>query len=117
MAPRVRMMSSRLTARDTRKIKPRDGESRSNKRVDPFYISPEWKVLRAQIIKERNWRCEDPNCETPRGPWKQIYADHIKERHDGGAALDRRNILLRCGVCHGRKTRDQKAKRAGSVSV
>jgi hypothetical protein len=89
--------------------------SRSGKRADSFYLSKEWKDFRNQLIKERGWRCEDPKCDTPRGPWKQIYGDHIIEIADGGAKLDRRNVLLRCGVCHGQKTRDERAKRAGWI--
>jgi hypothetical protein len=89
--------------------------TRSGKRGGDFYLSPEWKALRNLLIKQRGWHCEDPKCETPRGPWKQIYGDHIVEIADGGAKLDRHNILLRCGVCHGRKTRDAKLKRAGWI--
>ena len=117
MRARIRTMPSRIKARDTRSIKPADPVGRSFKRVDPFYTSPEWTALRKHLVKVRGWRCQDPKCETPRGPWKQIYGDHIVERQDGGAALDPRNILLRCGVCHGRKTRDEKAKRAGWIDI
>jgi 5-methylcytosine-specific restriction protein A len=85
---------------------------RSGKVVDHFYISAEWKQLRNQIIKDRGWRCQDPACSTPRGPWKQIYGDHMVELSDGGSALDPRNVLLRCGACHGRKTTEAKARRA-----
>jgi 5-methylcytosine-specific restriction protein A len=109
----VQMMRSRLVADDLRRIKPSDGESRKFKRVDSFYVSPEWKSFRNALIKERGWRCEDPKCETPRGPWKQIYGHHIIEIADGGAKLDRKNVLLNCGVCHGRVTQQNKAKRAG----
>lgn len=117
MAGRIRMMPSRITAHDTRRVKTSDPVGRSFKQVDPFYTSPEWQALRKHIIKQRGWRCQDTKCETPRGPWKQIYSDHIIERQDGGAALDPRNILLRCGGCHGRKTRDEKAKRAGWIDM
>ena len=87
-------------------------ETRSTKRTASFYVSAEWKAFRNMLVTERGWRCEDPKCTTPRGPWRQIYGDHVIELRDGGAPLDRRNVLLRCGLCHGRKTRDVKAKRA-----
>lgn len=110
MAPRRLAVASggRLAQPDT---------SRSGKQADPFYVSPEWKAFRNALIKERGWRCEDPKCEAPRGPWKQIYGDHIVEIADGGAKLDRHNVLLRCGACHGRKTRDARAKRAGWIDI
>lgn len=88
---------------------------RSSKRADSFYLSPEWRVFRNLLIKERGWRCEDPKCETPRGPWKQIYGHHLREVADGGAKFDRANVMLACGVCHGRVTRDNKMKRAGWI--
>jgi hypothetical protein len=92
-------------------------DTRSGKRAGGFYLSPKWKAFRNLLITQRGWRCEDPRCETPRGPWKQIYGDHIVEIVDGGAKLDPLNVLLRCGVCHGRKTRDAKRKRAGWLDV
>src|SRR5664279_1848789 len=81
---------------------------RSGKLTNRFYLSPAWRALRTDLIKHRGWRCEDPGCDTPRGPWRQIYGDHVVELSDGGAALDARNVLLRCGVCHGRKTQEAK---------
>lgn len=82
------------------------------KEAEPFYYSQEWRALLAQIIAARGRRCEDPECRTPNGPWSQIYGDHIQEIKDGGAKLDRRNILLRCAPCHGRKTQRERAARA-----
>jgi 5-methylcytosine-specific restriction enzyme A len=92
-----------------------DAETRAAKRADPFYVSPEWRAFRDQLFKERGRRCEDPKCSTPRGPWKQVYGDHIIEIKDGGAKLSRDNVLLRCGVCHGRKTQDERERRIRSM--
>jgi 5-methylcytosine-specific restriction protein A len=114
MASRVRMAPSRLGVSSGGRLAKPD-ETRSSKQADSFYLSSEWKAFRNLLIKERGWRCEDPKCATPRGPWKQIYGDHVVEIIDGGAKLDRRNVLLRCGGCHGRKTREQKLKRAGLI--
>jgi 5-methylcytosine-specific restriction protein A len=116
MAPPLRMAPSRLKANSGSRLSQPD-TTRSAKQADSFYRSPEWKAFRNLLIKERGWRCEDPQCETPHGPWKQIYGDHVVEIKDGGAKLDRRNVLLRCGVCHGRKTRDAKLKRAGWLDI
>lgn len=116
MTARVRMAPARLAASSASRLQQPE-TTRSTKHTESFYLSSEWKAFRNLLIKERGWRCEDPKCETPRGPWKQIYGDHIIEIADGGAKLDRRNVLLRCGVCHGRKTHDEKAKRAGWIDI
>ena len=112
MAPPLRMARGRLAASSSSRLAPNE-VTRSTKQADSFYLSPEWKAFRNQLIKERGWRCEDPKCETPRDSWKQIYGHHIVEITDGGPKLDRRNVLLACGVCHGRVTRENKLKRAG----
>lgn len=114
MAPRLRMAPSRLAASSSSRIHVESGQ-RGDKRADAFYVSPEWRAFRNALIKERGWRCEDPHCETPRGPWKQIYGDHIVELRDGGAPLDRHNVLLRCGKCHGRKTTGARMARVQGV--
>jgi hypothetical protein len=82
--------------------------------VDPFYQSAEWRALMASIIEERGARCEDPDHEPGRPRVGiRIFGDHIVERRDGGEPLDRRNILLRCGSCHSRKTAAERARRYG----
>ncbi|MGE4044475.1 MAG: HNH endonuclease [Acetobacteraceae bacterium] len=75
------------------------------KRAAPFYSSPEWVSLMREIKAERGDRCEDPehNPARPRAGGR-IFGDHIQELKDGGAPLDKANILLRCGSCHTRKT-------------
>lgn len=105
------MASPRLTASISRRLQTET--ARKAKQVESFYVSPQWRALINQIRRERGWRCEDPKCATPYGPWKQIYGDHIIELTDGGAPLDETNVLLRCGRCHGRKTAEAKAEREG----
>ena len=80
------------------------------KAPDPFYLSPEWRALMAQIIAERGRRCEDPLCER-NSPPSRVFGDHIVELVDGGAPLDKRNVMLRCGACHTRKTAASRAAR------
>jgi len=82
------------------------------KEADPFYLSPEWRELIKWLVAYRGRRCEDPNCQTPNGPWGRIYGDHIVELRDGGAALDEKNVMLRCGPCHGAKTAQERGRRA-----
>ena len=80
------------------------------KAPDPFYLSPEWRALMAEIIAERGRRCEDPVCERTAPP-SRVFGDHIVELADGGAPLDKRNVMLRCGACHTRKTAAARAAR------
>ena len=82
------------------------------KHADKFYLSAKWKALMRSIIKERGRRCEDPehDLSKPREGIR-LYGDHIIEIKDGGALLDRRNVLLRCPWCNGRKTAQARADR------
>jgi hypothetical protein len=80
------------------------------KAVDAFYISPAWRALIAEIIAERGRHCEDPLCRRESPP-SRVFGDHIIELRDGGAPLDKRNIMLRCGSCHTRKTAETRAVR------
>jgi 5-methylcytosine-specific restriction protein A len=86
------------------------------KKAEPFYLTPEWRALMDSIIVERfgsraKARCEDPQCRQPHRLGIRIFGDHVVERKDGGALLDRRNILCRCGSCHTRKTSEARAAR------
>ena len=83
------------------------------KKADPFYLSPEWKALMKAVIQQRGRTCEDQQHDPalPRDGVR-LYGDHVIEINDGGAKLDPRNVLLRCGKCHGRKTAEARAARA-----
>lgn len=86
------------------------------KRADSFYLSTEWRALMDQIIADRfgsrdRTHCEDPECKTPYRRGIRVFGDHIQELRDGGAALDKRNILCRCGACHSRKTASARSSR------
>jgi 5-methylcytosine-specific restriction protein A len=82
------------------------------KKAEPFYLSPEWRALMKHLIQVRGRRCEDAGHD-PSKPriGIRIFGDHIVERKDGGAELDPRNIMLRCGSCHTRKTAAERGKR------
>lgn len=76
--------------------------------ADRFYSSPEWIALRDRVRREAGGRCQVPGC-TNRGG----IVDHIAEIRDGGARLDRSNLMLVCHEHHGRKTHREWARRAG----
>ena len=93
----------------------RPGRAKLNlpaKRAAPFYLSPEWKALIASIKQKRGAYCQDPQHPVGVPRWKgRMFGDHVIELKDGGAALDERNIMLRCGACHTRKTMQQRGVR------
>src|SRR5215208_809852 len=95
---KLKMFKPRLGTFDTRTLRP------PSKVRNDFYHSPEWRALMREVFSERGRRCEDPHCKTPRGPWTQLYGDHVEEIWDGGAKLDKANVMIRCAPCHGRKT-------------
>ena len=97
LRPRVAMASQRLQPRP--------------KTTAPIYTSPEWRELITSIIRQRGRCCEDPACKTPGRTGIRVFGDHIKELQDGGALLDPRNVMLRCGSCHTTKTIAERAKR------
>jgi hypothetical protein len=61
-----------------------------------------WRGIIAEILGERGRRCEDPARKHP-DRTTRLFGDHIVELKDGGAPLDKDNVLLRCGSCHSRK--------------
>jgi 5-methylcytosine-specific restriction protein A len=107
-SPKLTNFNTRLKLFETKKVKAPE------KKADSFYSSPEWRELMKQIFKERGRRCEDPQCKTPRNVWGKLYGDHIVELKDGGAPLDKANIMIRCAPCHGIKTLEERRKRGQS---
>jgi 5-methylcytosine-specific restriction protein A len=80
------------------------------KLAEAFYQSREWRDLVAAIKAERGPWCE--RC----GSKQRVVGDHKRERSDGGAELDPRNIELLCTPCHARKTASARARRARGMT-
>jgi 5-methylcytosine-specific restriction endonuclease McrA len=49
-------------------------------RTDPYYLSREWRALRAAALRRDGGRCIVPGCGRP-----ATRVDHIVARKDGGA--------------------------------
>lgn len=79
------------------------------KRAESFYQSKEWRVLCAEVKRERGKACQ--RC----GSTDRVVADHIIERKDGGADLDKGNIELLCHAHHAEKTALARGQRAKGV--
>lgn len=82
------------------------------KQTDAHYSTPEHKAW-ARAVKERaGWKCEglEHDARQPRAG-VTLYADHVHELRDEGAALDPANGRALCASCHGLKTAKAKAAR------
>jgi 5-methylcytosine-specific restriction protein A len=103
----LRNLAPKVATLDTRSAKP------AEHKANPFYLSKAWRDLVAAIILERGPYCEDSRHDSARtrGPGIRLFGDHIAELKDGGAPLERSNVLLRCGSCHTRKTIEARAAR------
>ena len=79
---------------------------------DQFYRSSQWRRFRELIAKERGTVCQDNEHEAGKSRVAGVELDHIVELADGGAPLDRANVMFRCRSCHVRKTNRVKAERS-----
>jgi 5-methylcytosine-specific restriction enzyme A len=84
------------------------------KKADPFYHSDQHKQWREQVLGSAGFRCEwienGSRC-TKAVPHHRMFADHIRERRDGGDPLDPANGQCLCGAHHTRKTALARAAR------
>ena len=76
--------------------------------VLPWYLTPEHKAWRREVIARAHGRCQGPGCGRS---GVRLFADHIREIRDGGERLDLANGQALCGSCHSRKTAAARAER------
>ena len=108
--PRLGKLTPKLKAAEFRTVLPKPRTFANRIAADPllgFYQTPEWRALRSAVIKERGPICE--KC----GAGGRIYVDHIQELRDGGAPLDRSNLMCLCSSCHVIKSGQARARRFG----
>lgn len=86
------------------------------KQADPHYLTDEHRAWREQVLRKAGYRCEwvekGERC-TKAEPKHRMFADHIKERADGGAPFDPANGQCFCGAHHSIKTARARAARHG----
>lgn len=97
---RISTLAPRLKILDTRTARP------APKRADAELLTAAHRGWADEVKKRAGFRCEDCGATGVK-----LYADHVKERRDGGAPLDPTNGRCRCGSCHGRKTARERAAR------
>jgi 5-methylcytosine-specific restriction protein A len=98
----------RLTALGSRLSRPAPRLAPPAKTADPFYLSPEWRALKAR-------RRLDPDYYQARArlkPGEWLVLDHDREIRDGGARLDPTNTQWLTSSEHNAKTARERAKRA-----
>lgn len=96
---------------DARAVKP------PPKHADAAYRSAEHRRWRESVIARAGGRCEAVDPQTGRrcgkaAPAHRMFADHVVELRDGGAALDPANGRCLCGAHHTSKTAASRAARA-----
>jgi 5-methylcytosine-specific restriction enzyme A len=86
------------------------------KRADPFYQSEGHRQFRERVLRNAGFRCEwienGQRC-TKAMPEHRLFADHKRERRDGGDPFDPSNGKCLCGAHHTRKTAMERARRVG----
>ena len=105
--PRIKSLQPRVAAFDTRSAVP------PAKQAAPIYLTREHQHWRATVIARAGGRCEWPGCNRSE---PRMFADHIVELKDGGAALDIANGQCLCGSHHTLKTNEERARRM-SVNI
>jgi hypothetical protein len=103
----VRMLKPALRTLDTRAARP------PLKKADAELLTAEHSAWRASVLRRANYRCEaidDGRRCTVSAP-SRLFADHIRERKDGGDPLDPANGRCLCGRHHTLKTARARATR------
>ena len=96
----LRMMTDRLAMADIGCVKA------APKTTDPAYGTPEHRAWALAVKTRARWHCQECGAVGVR-----LFADHIVELKDGGAALDLANGQCLCSRHHALKTDAERTKR------
>lgn len=84
--------------------------------ANPDLLTPEHRAWRAEVIRRAGGQCQwvDGGFRCRKAaPQHRMFADHIKERSDGGALYEPANGQCLCGQHHTIKTAEARAARVG----
>jgi 5-methylcytosine-specific restriction protein A len=88
------------------------------KTAEPYYLTPEHRAWRAQVIGRAGGRCEAVDHRGNRCPKAEpehrVFADHVIEIKDGGRVLDLNNGQCLCFSHHERKSAASRSRRLKS---
>ncbi len=104
----LRNLSPRVPPIDPRTARP------PIKVADRELLTSDHRAWRAAVLNRAGWQCEATDAGQRclnRHPGHRLFADHIVERKDGGAALDPGNGRCLCGTHHALKTLAERARR------
>jgi 5-methylcytosine-specific restriction protein A len=97
----------RLKALPSRLSRPAPRLAQPAKTADPFYLSSEWKALKARRKLDPDYYAALRRAKP--GEW--VVLDHVRERRDGGADLDPKNTEWLTSSEHNAKTARERTKR------
>ena len=104
----LRNLRPALSVLDLRTARP------AQKTADRELLTSEHRAWREAVLSRAGHRCEwaerGVRCDRT-APTYRLFADHVVERQDGGAALDASNGRCLCASHHGLKTFRERAKR------
>lgn len=104
----MKTLRPRVTRLETRTALP------PPKQADTELLTRDHRAFRSIVLKRSGWRCEvvtnGVRCEN-RHPAHRMYADHIKERKDGGDLFDPLNGQCKCASHHTLKSNEERTKR------
>ena len=110
---RIKVLAPLVPSGDGRTVKP------ELKQADPFYHSAGHEAFRNAVLSRAGFRCEwvenGERCDKA-APRHRLYADHIKERRDGGDPFDPKNGMCLSGSHHTIKTQRERARRLAAPS-
>src|SRR5437762_993334 len=104
----IRIAPPRITSADSRRVPP------PPKIAGSIYATPEYRAWRESVIRQAGGQCEwvENGRRCSKGePKHRLFADHVTELRDGGAAFDPRNGQALCGAHHTIKTARARAAR------
>ncbi len=83
------------------------------KKADAGLLTPEHRAWRTEVLRRSGYRCEavDDGHRCQVAAPSRLFADHIRERKDGGHPFDPANGQCLCGRHHSLKTARVRAER------
>jgi 5-methylcytosine-specific restriction protein A len=110
--PKLKTMQPSLKTMDTRTVMP------PPKRADAELLTADHRAWREAVLRRAGYRCEavENGLRCKVSAPARLFADHIVERRDGGAALDPANGQCLCGSHHTAKTARARAERLARPS-
>jgi 5-methylcytosine-specific restriction protein A len=108
--PNVATYRGRCPTCATRRNRAREAEP-----LRDLYASPQWRRLRAQVLREADYICQCDDCQRAGLVLPANTVDHVRP-HRGNSRVfwDRANLRAMSAECHSRKTAGEVHRRRAS---